>query len=452
MSGSSLAQNPEFRGNTRRQAEALAKHGSYHALELPDGTIIPGLVPIEALRARIQSFPIPQDLRGKRVLDIGAASGWNSFEMERRGAEVMAVDCVEFEELRMAARLMDSKVDYRILDVDELTPQSIGRFDYVLFFGVLYHLRHPLLGLERVCALSKEAAFVESFVTDTLIRTEGCTMEFYETDELGGQIDNWVGPNTNCLIALCRSAGFARVELEHFQDRRAGVTCYRKWEPAPEHPDAAAPRIHAAVNNRTNEPRFHPGKDEYVCVYFTSPEQDLKRDRLRVEIDGYGVPALVLADTGRSGWQVSLKLPPFLDAGRHELRLRTAESGFSNTVAILCGDAAEPAAEFRARALSEPAPRIYAVESNLDGGTIFHGYKNEYLCVWFESAESDLTRETVLAQVGDRETAAMFVGQVGEGRWQLNTRLPPDLEPGRHEVRVRTSRSPYSPPVLIQKN
>ena len=72
--------------------------------------------------------------------------------MERRGADVVAVDCVEFEEFHMARKLLGSSVDYRILDVDELTPQRVGRFDYVLFFGVLYHLRHPLLGLERIAA------------------------------------------------------------------------------------------------------------------------------------------------------------------------------------------------------------------------------------------------------------------------------------------------------------
>ncbi|HEX4592810.1 MAG TPA: DUF1698 domain-containing protein, partial [Bryobacteraceae bacterium] len=145
MSASSLTQSPEFHRRTQQQAEQLSKHGIYHSLELNDGTIIPGLIGIETLKARIQAFPIPQDLHGKRVLDVGAASGWNSFEMERRGADVVAVDCVEFEEFHMAHKLLGSKVDYRILDVDELTPKSIGRFDYVLFFGVLYHLRHPLL-------------------------------------------------------------------------------------------------------------------------------------------------------------------------------------------------------------------------------------------------------------------------------------------------------------------
>jgi tRNA (mo5U34)-methyltransferase len=445
---SSLTQSPEFHRRTQQQVDELSKHGSYHSLELADGTIIPGLIGIDALKARIQSFPIPVDLRGKRVLDVGAASGWNSFEMERRGAEVVAVDCVEFEELHMARKLLGSKVDYRILDVDELTPDSVGRFDYVLFFGVLYHLRHPLLGLERICALTTEGAFVESFVTDTgPDPVAPCTLEFYETNELGGQIDNWCGPNTNCLMALCRAAGFARVVFEHKTDRRAGVTCYRKFEPPPRDPKAEAPRIHAAVNNRTNDTHFNPAKDEYICVYFTSAQPGLTRDQMRIEIDRYGVPVLLLTSTGDHGWQANLKLPPFLDAGEHEVRVRTTESKFSNVFPITSGVAPprQVAVGFRPAAeIAEAPPEIYAVESNVTGTASFRGYKNEYLCVWFQSHERELKRQDVLVQVDGHDVAVLFLTDVGDGRWQTNSRLPADLKPGPHRLRVRTARSPFS--------
>ena len=453
MSASSLTQSPEFHRRTQQQVDELSKHGSYHSLELADGTVIPGLIGIDALKARIRSFPIPEDLRGKRVLDVGAASGWNSFEMERRGADVVAVDCVEFEEFHMAHKLLGSKVDYRILDVDELTRESIGRFDYVLFFGVLYHLRHPLLGLERICALTTEAAFVESFVTDSGPDPAApCTLEFYETNELGGQIDNWCGPNTNCLMALCRAAGFARVVFEHKADRRAGVTCYRKFEPTPRDPRAEAPRIHAAVNNRTNGTHFNPAKDEYICLYFTSAQPDLTRDHMRVEMDGYGMPTLLLTSTGGNGWQANLKLPPFLDSGAHEVRVRTTESGFSNVFAITAGSAPpqEVTARFRPAAeITDSAPEIYAVESNVTGTVSFRGYKNEHLCAWFRSKESKLKRQDVLVQLDARDVAVLFLTDLGDGRWQSNSRLPGDLQPGAHRLRMRTARSPFSDEVEI---
>src|ERR1700674_4896272 len=75
--------------------QKLASQGWGHSFELPDGTTIEGVCDRPGLKHRIAQFPIPEDLRGKRVLDIGAWDGWFSFEMERRGAEVVAVDRTE---------------------------------------------------------------------------------------------------------------------------------------------------------------------------------------------------------------------------------------------------------------------------------------------------------------------------------------------------------------------
>jgi len=226
---SALANDPVFAARIQKYVAELSRKQHYHSLELNDGTVLPGLIGVEALRARVRSFPIPEDLRGRRVLDVGAASGWNAFEMERRGAEVVAVDCVEYSELREVGELRRSRIDYRLLDVDELDPAEIGAFDCILFFGVLYHLRHPLLGLEKICALARDCVFIESYVADGFgERSEACTLEFYETDELGGQIDNWFGPTTKCLMAMCRSAGFVQVTLEYVAEGRAGITCRRR--------------------------------------------------------------------------------------------------------------------------------------------------------------------------------------------------------------------------------
>src|SRR5487761_443334 len=88
------ARNQETTERIGRLRDELAQLGWYHSIELPDGRIIPGLQSIEQLRSRVAQYPIPEDLRGKRVLDIGAWDGWFSFEMERRGATVVAVDSI----------------------------------------------------------------------------------------------------------------------------------------------------------------------------------------------------------------------------------------------------------------------------------------------------------------------------------------------------------------------
>lgn len=318
----------------KEQIDILAQKGWYHSIQLPDGRVLEGVQSIDHLKSRIARFPVPEDLSGKRVLDVGAWDGWFSFEMERRGAEVVAVDCIDMEKFRIAHELLGSKVDYRVLDVDELCPATVGRFDIVLFLGVLYHLRHPLLGLERICQLTRDMACVESFVVDDGLEAGPNLMEFYETDELGGQTDNWYGPTTACLLALCRSAGFARVELGEVVKQRAHVTCYRRWEAPPANPAHLPPVLNAAANNRDWTSRFPKNKDVYVCCFFTTKETALTKADLRIELDRYGVPALSTTSVGGDGWQANFWLPSGLEPGPHEVRLRTVSSLPSNAITI----------------------------------------------------------------------------------------------------------------------
>src|SRR5580692_6768105 len=178
------ARNAETDADIGKLIDKLGKLGWYHSLELPDGRVIPGIISIEQLRTRIARYPIPEDLRGKRVLDIGAWDGWFSFEMERRGASVVAVDSARQEKFFEAKKLLNSKVEYIVEDVCHLSPRDIGYFDIVLFFGVLYHLKHPLLALERVCELSTDLACIESLVIDDPPTPDAIPLlEFYENSE-----------------------------------------------------------------------------------------------------------------------------------------------------------------------------------------------------------------------------------------------------------------------------
>jgi len=145
--------------------DLLAK-GWYHSFEFPDGSVIDGYMPLAVQRERYARYPIPDNLSGKRVLDIGAWDGWFSFETERHGAQTIAIDCVQLPTFLQVHRKLASKVDYRVLDFYELPYANLGTFEVVLFLGILYHLRHPLLALEMVCALTKEVAIVESFLID----------------------------------------------------------------------------------------------------------------------------------------------------------------------------------------------------------------------------------------------------------------------------------------------
>src|ERR1700738_1173639 len=91
--------------------------GWWHSFELPDGTLIEGVCGLEGLKSRLGQFPIAEDLRGKRVLDIGTWDGWFAFEMERRGADVMAIDCWDNPRFREIHARLGSRVDYRHIEM-----------------------------------------------------------------------------------------------------------------------------------------------------------------------------------------------------------------------------------------------------------------------------------------------------------------------------------------------
>jgi tRNA (mo5U34)-methyltransferase len=435
---SQLSNNRALSAVTKEQLNRIEKGEWYHSIELPDGQVIRGIIPVEALRSRLNNLGLPLDLRGKRVLDVGAATGWCSFEMERRGAKVVAVDCVEYEDFRVAHRLLGSEVDYKVLDVEELNVGELGQFDIVLFLGVLYHLRHPLLGLEKLLPLARESVLVESFVCDAQLDenergANGCYMEFYETDQLGGQIDNWVGPNVNCLLALCRAAGYVRVELAYVQDHRAGISCQRRWENCPALPTRPSPVIGSAVNNRTGDNIFHKGKDEYLCLYFRSSVEALCAGDLRVEIDGLGVPILTLTSHTGERWQANLRIPFGIETGAHAIRLRLVDSLFSESLQFYFG--VRPPVKPKSPVPAGLKPVLYRASNGLLDSNEFYGYRSDYLCCCFYLETQQLDREDVIVEVDSHQLVPSFVGS-GEG-WQANVKLPANLEANIYSVRVR---------------
>lgn len=420
-----------FHTRVQQLAARVQNRFRYHTIEipgsdLPGGGVLPGLQSTEHLRWRLSLFGLPEDLRGKRVLDIGAWDGWFSFECERRGAQVVAVDCVALNTFLEARELLRSNVEYLTLDVAELSAAKLGRFDIVLFFGVLYHLRHPLLGLEKVVELCDDLALIESFVIPSEPRTVPAVTEFYERTELGGQIDNWCGPSPEALLSMCRSAGFAQAELKDITNQRASVVCRRRWPEATG--DAPAPHLHAVVNNRTQIARFHPLKDEYLCCYFQSPETGLSPDALFVEVDGFGTQALSINSSGPGAWQADCIRPPALAPGRHEVRLRTAQSRLSNAVEFEMSDEAGNTVARPSAELPKDAPELCsaAVQPPGDRRTAL-GAAGTLIC-YFRSPVARLAAIDVCIDVDGLSVLSHTISSLGDGVWQANLLL--DAPPG----------------------
>jgi len=203
----------------------------YHRIELPGGVVTPGANPLH-----LPSYNIPEDLSGKRVLDVGAWDGYWSFEALRRGArEVVAID--DFSDYlgklkpedRLAWKSFDlcrevlgysgdrcKRIEISLYDITE--ENLGGLFDIVFCFGTLYHLRHPLLGLDKLAAVCNGQLFVESQICDDYSAYRGgfghgypgneMVAEFFPSNELAGNITNWWAPSLRCLAGLVFAAGF----------------------------------------------------------------------------------------------------------------------------------------------------------------------------------------------------------------------------------------------------
>jgi tRNA (mo5U34)-methyltransferase len=433
----------EARKRLDRSAELKAK-GWFHSFLLPDGARIEGIQSLEFLHERLARFPLPEDMSGKRVLDIGAWDGWFSFELERRGAQVTAVDCVEVKGFLEIRERLRSQVDYRILDVYELPAANLGTFDCVLFLSILYHLKHPLLALEIVCALARDLAIIESFVTDAdkwpSNRDQIPSMEFYETDELGGQLDNWIGPSVSCLLAMCRAAGFARVELVEASGNTAAVVCYRQWEPQPEAAGEPAPVLEAVEHSRNYGINFCTSREEYMSWWFRTAAAQLSRQGLRLEVDGLGVPALYVGRVEGDLWQANSRLPPGLISGWKAARLRTVHSHFSNCMNIAVN--------------LQPVAEELSITSVLDGisweeGAITLRPDGVVTCfVRGLGANSD--RNNVGVFLADRRLEVSYVGASGRsGLHQVNASVEGPVPKGSYPLAV-TFGGATSPPVLIE--
>jgi len=416
-------------------SQELYTKGWYHSFQLPDGTHLEGIIPLDALQWRWSQYPIPADLTGRRVLDTGAWDGWFSFEAERRGAQVVAIDCVEVPNFLEIHRKLASRVDYRILDFYELPDANLGTFDYVLFLGILYHLKHPLLALEMVCALTTDTAIVESWVTDGDTWREHIndvpTMEFYETDELGNQLDNWIGPSVGCLLAMCRAAGFARVELLYAGGFQGGAVCYRKWEPVA-NPREDPPELIAVANTRTTGINFSTRKEHYISAWFRTNQTHVTREQLRFEVGGFGVPALFIRHEPDGTWLGNFRLPPGLNSGWNDVRLRFADSDFGQTLRIAVDMPLRPG-------------RVVLVGA-CDGNTFTVNTvtvrERGWVSAWVQGLPENCDRDNIRVLLDSTRLAIEYVGgQDPDGNRQINAVVPGDTPKGEHTLRIECAGS-----------
>ncbi len=229
------------------------KYYWYHAIDLPHGLVTPGLYDF---RETVSAFHFPDDMRGATVLDVGSATGFFSFEFERRGARVVSVELPSLhaldrfpgqspesaigkigqmiaprnvnglegyvkpytaEELyfyllkgpfEFCRRLLGSKVERCYASVYDLSPGLLGvsGFDYAFMGDILLHTINPLQALAAVAPLCRKTLILSQVMPEA---TDGKPAILYVGgDEPASDEVSWWWPNQPCLVQLLKKLGF----------------------------------------------------------------------------------------------------------------------------------------------------------------------------------------------------------------------------------------------------
>lgn len=218
-----------------RIRERVAEIDWYHTLDLPHGVSTSGFVDH---RSQVPFYGLPKDMHGLRALDVATWDGFWAFEMERRGADVLAIDIgswyeadiprLQLEQIiaeggerktgagfSLAHELLGSHVRREPLSVYELSPDRVGTFDVVLLSDLLIHLRDPQRALECASRVTKPGGLViiaEPYNRDLEVFRDVALTQFLSFSDV-----TWWMPSTATLRAMMRVAGFDAQEIARFR-------------------------------------------------------------------------------------------------------------------------------------------------------------------------------------------------------------------------------------------
>src|ERR1043165_5065169 len=180
---------------------------------------------------------IPEDLTGKSVLDVGCNAGFYAVEAKRRGARrVLGVDG-QRQHVRQAVfvrKVLGLDIEYRRMNVYELTRRRVGEFDITLALGLIYHLKHLVLALENLYEVTRELLVVETAILPPERTPESFAhplgrdlmrlhpLAYVENPHAAKeQVFNWFLPGVEALTALLRNTGSDAVEVSEGKSERA---------------------------------------------------------------------------------------------------------------------------------------------------------------------------------------------------------------------------------------
>jgi tRNA (mo5U34)-methyltransferase len=189
-------------------------------MDLGNGVVTPGWS--DPAQDKLPFFGLPEVMTGLRVLDVGCAEGFFSFEAERRGAaEVVSVDfdpeCVK--RFALSAEGLGSSLRARTMSVYDMDPNEMGTFDLVMCFGLLYHLPDLLLGMKKVASMAKGTILIQTRTMESHLLNDVPLAKFLPHGFVSGLRDAPIfdesvywEPNAACVHALLDHLGFVDIE------------------------------------------------------------------------------------------------------------------------------------------------------------------------------------------------------------------------------------------------
>jgi tRNA (mo5U34)-methyltransferase len=171
---------------------------------------------------KLPYFGLPKDLSGMRVLDIGCAEGFFSFEAEKRGArEVIGIDSFpdSIRRFNIVKAARQSNATAFLMNVYDLEPKRLGTFDLVLFYGVFYHLKHPQYALERIRSICTGDLLFQTHIYEEPAIKGTPWARFYPHGMMSGANHELWDPtvfwlfNSRCCLAMLDHVGFADLKV-----------------------------------------------------------------------------------------------------------------------------------------------------------------------------------------------------------------------------------------------
>jgi tRNA (mo5U34)-methyltransferase len=211
----------------------------YHTIDLGNGVVTEG---IYDHRPYLEHYGFPIDLRGKTVLDIGAASGFFSFELESRGAQVTATELPTWfshdfgpnyiadrteegaqnylhQPIAVAKEVLGSHIQLKYTNIYDITSETVGRFDLIFCGSVLIHLTDPIKALWNIAQVTQDKAIIATVVDPQEATRPIAHMVGQESGYC------WWIPTRACLELMAVIAGFVGIEwYSEFQLNYRGQT------------------------------------------------------------------------------------------------------------------------------------------------------------------------------------------------------------------------------------